>query len=604
MVAPKPKEHKPRAQKTKPAILTFEFITLTDNQKIDEHDRYIVRKQAMKNNTNRRIKGAKHLSENNIQSEKLLPSPPIIQQVLQSKRFRLLPRGLQDLHDMPRMKPLSAKSSTSHSPRTRIQMFETLSVDLPEDAFTPDPMPLLPIHHTTSDDHLGDGSLLDFAFEPQIMNQEGLNQDKVTNIDLQDEFLALQSHTNYLEHIPPSLDLMSYLPGNAPYRTRLLIEHNFTERSRIASLMVSVRKSWLALALTDIAFFNVVLSHYAGTYRLLTGQGDPMESFSFTAVSMKIINERLGLPEQRTSDGTIAAVAGMVLQEIKNGNALAVKAHLSGLEQMINLRGGLLEANFPASLQRIIAWAEISASSVFSTIPRIIPYASPSLGIPSYVWTANSNGPILSSSASPNLAITWEVIDTDIERVFVDLRYISLVLGSDDPNEQIGSIWYSDKTYLTQRSLVYLFQHPRVEHSRLDLLTCLAASIYIDSCLRDQRFNVGAIGILVSKLKSELESFLLSYDYEPFERDKETERTLMWVCAFGAIAAYGRPMRRWFVERFANVCERLGVVEWEEAKGILRRRLWNERWENPKGGLWRDAVERRTQLISSDFIEI
>ncbi|KAH9204621.1 hypothetical protein DL95DRAFT_398326, partial [Leptodontidium sp. 2 PMI_412] len=85
-------------------------------------------------------------------------------------------------------------------------------------------MPLLPIHHTTSDDHLSDGSLLDFAFEPQIMSQEGLNQDKVTNIDLQDEFLALQSHTDYLEHIPPSLDLMSYLPGNVPYRIRLLIE--------------------------------------------------------------------------------------------------------------------------------------------------------------------------------------------------------------------------------------------------------------------------------------------------------------------------------------------------------------------------------------------
>ncbi|KAH6723564.1 hypothetical protein BKA61DRAFT_648686 [Leptodontidium sp. MPI-SDFR-AT-0119] len=593
MAAPKPKEHKPRAQKTKPAIQTFEFITLTDNQKIDEHDRYVVRKQAMKNNTNRRIKGAKHPLEKDVQSEKQLTGPPVIQQALQSKRFRLLPRGLQDLQDMPRVKPPSARSSTSHSLRARMQMFEALPEDFPEDASTPDPMPLLPIYHATMHQHAGDNSLLDFAFEPHIMDQDTLNQDRVPETDLQDEFLALQCHTNYLEHTPPSLDPMSYLPDNAPYRTRLLIEHNFTERSRIASLMMSVRKSWFVLSVTDIAFFNVVLSHYAGTYRLLTGQGDPMESFSFTAASIKIINERLGLPEQRTSDGTIAAVAGIVLQEIKNGNALAVKTHLSGLEQMINLRGGLLKANFPASLQRMIAWAELSASSVFSTIPRIIPYASPALDILSYVWTANSNGPILPSSPSPNLAITWETIETDIEQVFTDLRYISSILESDDPNEQIDNIY-----------LVYIFQHPKIEHSRLDSLTCLAASIYIDSCLRDQRFNAGAIGILVSKLKSELESFLLSYDHEPYEHDEEAEKTLMWVFAFGAIAAYGRPKRRWFVEQFANVCERLGIIEWEVAKSILERKLWNERWENPKGELWQDLVERKSQLIAGDFMEM
>lgn len=80
--------------------------------------------------------------------------------------------------------------------------------------------------------------------------------------------------------------------------------------------MMSIRKAWFVLSLSDIAFFNVVLSHYAGTYRLLTGQGDPMESMSFTSASIKIINERLGTSDLGTSDGTIAAVAGMVLKEV------------------------------------------------------------------------------------------------------------------------------------------------------------------------------------------------------------------------------------------------------------------------------------------------
>lgn len=89
-----------------------------------------------------------------------------------------------------------------------------------------------------------------------------------------------------------------------------------TERSRTTSLMMSVRNSWLALSLTDIALLNIKLAHYAADHLILTGQGDPMEAISFTAESIRIINERMNWPDQRTSDGTIAAVAGMALQEV------------------------------------------------------------------------------------------------------------------------------------------------------------------------------------------------------------------------------------------------------------------------------------------------
>lgn len=43
-----------------------------------------------------------------------------------------------------------------------------------------------------------------------------------------------------------------------------------------------------------------------------------MEAISFTAESIRIINERMNWPGQRTSDGTIAAVAGMALQEVRS----------------------------------------------------------------------------------------------------------------------------------------------------------------------------------------------------------------------------------------------------------------------------------------------
>ncbi|KAH7398042.1 hypothetical protein BKA64DRAFT_673420 [Cadophora sp. MPI-SDFR-AT-0126] len=602
----KPNENRPsNLQKAKAPVQTFEFITLTDNQKIDGRDRYTVRKQAMKNNTNRRIKGAKNPSEeyDNIESEKQLTGPPVIQQALQSKRFRLLPRGLQDLEDKPKLKPPCPRASSSKSSGMMMQTFELSPVHFPEDMFTVDQTIQSPIQAEWTNPYLDGGG----AFDPQSTSRNNSISDIDSLNDLLHSFSALQYQTAHQDSIPASLDPLSCIPESVPYRARLLIQHDFTVRSRATSLMICVRKSWLALSLTDAALFNVVLAHYAANYRLVTGRGDPMEAISFIAASIRIINERMNWPDQRTSDGTIAAVAGMVLQEVKNGDEVAVKAHLSGLERMISLRGGLLKAKFPAALQRMIAWAELYASSVLSTTPTILPHHSPALDIAPYRFTETTSGCFDSSSSQPlfNRNIVWDPIDTDIEQVFLDLHYLSSIVESDDPKvgEEIDNMWYSDKTYLVQRSLVYLYQHPQMSHSKLDTLKCLAASIYVDSCLRGQKFSAPAIGILVSKLKSELESFLMSYDLELVESSEEADQNLLWVCAFGGIAAYGWPDRNWFVEVFTSVCDRLEIEEWEHAKGKLRETLWNKKWEEPKEALWRDIVARRADLAAGVFMD-
>ncbi|PVH78890.1 hypothetical protein DL98DRAFT_533425 [Cadophora sp. DSE1049] len=603
----KPSENKrPSSQKAKAPVQTFEFITLTDNQKIDGRDRYTVRKQAMKNNTNRRIKGAKYPSSEreDVESEKQLTGPPVIQQALQSKRFRLLPRGLQDLEDKPKLKPSCPKASSSKSAGMMMQTFELSPVYFPEDMFTLDPSMQLPTQTEWTNSFFEGGGV----FDPQSASRNSSISSTDSLDGLLQSFSTLQYQTAHPDSIPPGLDPLLCIPENISYRARLLIQHDFTERSRSTSLMTPVRNSWLALSLTDAALLNVKLAHYAADYCRLTGQGDPMEAISFTAASIRIINERMNWPDQRTSDGTIAAVAGMALQEVKNGDEEAVKAHLSGLERMISLRGGLLKAKFPASLQRVIAWAELHASSVFSTNPIILPCGSPALDIPPYTFPDTPSGCFLPSSSQPPFSrtISWDPIETDIEQVFIDLRYLSSILESDDLKipEEVNNMWYSDKTYLVQRSLVYLYQNPRLGQSRMDTLKCLAASIYVDSCFRDQRFSACAIGILVTKLKLEVESFLNSYDLELAEHSEEDEKSLLWICASGGISAYGWQERNWFVDQFTSVCGRLDVTEWEKAKEILRGILWNEKWEEPKEALWRDTVERKLSLSSAFFMEI
>ncbi len=127
---------------------------------------------------------------------------------------------------------------------------------------------------------------------------------------------------------------------------------------------------------------------------------------------------------------------------------------------------------------------------------------------------------------------------------------------------------------------------------------CLAASIYVDSSLRDQRFSAGAIRILASKLMKETQAFLMSHerdlfelgDGEDVEGKNELMLRLMWVFAFGAVASFGRQAERgWFVWQFSRSCGCLGIISWDKAERVLRETLWNGNWEMPKGALWREV---------------
>jgi hypothetical protein len=196
----------------------------------------------------------------------------------------------------------------------------------------------------------------------------------------------------------------------------------------------------------------------------------------------------------------------------------------------------------------------------------------------------------------PNYDIAWSVIDKDISSVFAELRYLNFILESKDPREieLADTMWYSDKTYLVQRSLVYLSLHPQSEDAALDTACCLAASIFVDSCFRDLGFHAGVIGQLVSKLRTACESLSpLQGEVDDGIDECATLTKLLWVFAFGGIAAVGRPERAWFVEQLAHVCSALELDSWEEMVECLGTILWNACWEVPRGLLWRSVIDTR-----------
>jgi hypothetical protein len=80
--------------------------------------------------------------------------------------------------------------------------------------------------------------------------------------------------------------------------------------------MTEFRRSWWSLAISSKAFFCVALSHAAGDCDLTLRKGDSVEAIAYRTEAMRIVNERLGMPQHLATDETISAVAALANYEV------------------------------------------------------------------------------------------------------------------------------------------------------------------------------------------------------------------------------------------------------------------------------------------------
>jgi hypothetical protein len=104
----------------------------------------------------------------------------------------------------------------------------------------------------------------------------------------------------------------------------------------------------------------------------------PAEAIRHLMTAIHIITQRLQDPRECCSNGTIGAVASLIIYEVScpdkplspdlgtetlilrlqsaNGALPNVEYHMRGLKEMVSRRGGLERADFPLDLKRLIAW--------------------------------------------------------------------------------------------------------------------------------------------------------------------------------------------------------------------------------------------------------
>jgi hypothetical protein len=178
--------------------------------------------------------------------------------------------------------------------------------------------------------------------------------------------------------------------------------------------------------------------------------------------------------------------------------------------------------------------------------------------------------------------------DSNLHEIFADLS--KFPTSEKDP-ELIDHIWYSDKIYLVQRSLMDVAYNKQHETSHIDRACAIAALIYVHTGLCEVKIHSKVVGVLVFRLKAELQMAMRRF--EPGASSGDSTKKLVWALYFGGIASGLESERQWFSGHLVTACEALGLDAWPDMQAILETIFWKDGWEQLTGALWRELESKR-----------
>jgi hypothetical protein len=234
------------------------------------------------------------------------------------------------------------------------------------------------------------------------------------------------------------------------------------------------------------------------------------------------------------------------------------------------------------------ARADIGAACMLSTEPCIFPFEMDSELLARCGSTSSTSFQDHEENTLSNGVPNLSFYETDLSNVLVEIRSLIALFETNKESNTLAfdNIAYSDRVYFIRRSLHYLQHHPTPHSKRIDLPLAIAASIFVDSCIRDMGFHVGIICIMVARLKDHLVFF--EDDVIEFP-NKLVAQKILCVFALGAVAALGKVERPWFVAWLALACRALGITRWEKLEPNLKAIIWKSNWESPRGMLWSEV---------------
>ncbi|KAL2068568.1 hypothetical protein VTL71DRAFT_14905 [Oculimacula yallundae] len=383
-------------------------------------------------------------------------------------------------------------------------------------------------------------------------------------------------------HISPRLAAYVFGSDSDPFgpfpialRPRIL-EHNHLDGQDRAS--TSVRQdsfdSSNSSTYTNAALLYITLSWLSARDGDASDSGN-FESSFYMQSSLSAINEDLeNATEAGVSEGTIAAVACMTNMENLKGDGCKAMMHLNGLEQMVNLRGGLHTIS-TVLLQYILSTDLLHATS-WQTTPRFPRMDFSHLRPLSNFLSSSEHKPILSITFCLKQALidTWNgTLLSDLQ----DANELAYFLDITPPNEvnHLNDASIPDRIYSIESHILDLLSRSThtINNCPADIVTPFLISLllYIYTNLRQTPTGGSIRRILAERVRMSLEATELTILNCSFSSE------LTWMLFLGGTAARrGSEDRRWYKEQLWWVLNRNSALDWNwvHTSRVLMSVLW------------------------------
>ena len=296
--------------------------------------------------------------------------------------------------------------------------------------------------------------------------------------------------------------------------------------------------------------------------------------------AIKILNEKMSIPEQAIETPTVYAIIQLLGIEIVSGNAGEIAVHLDGLRRLLYLRGGY--HGLPATVLEII----LTACYMVAIMTETMPLSPPPLKLRA---VAPSTSALIADNTDPHLqSMAIGILDAEVRtrfsakliEAFQDLREVTLyreffhthncrisaaedeyfVLKSYHLRYVAISIPFDDNTSSNEPKMLG-FQ----EACRLALL------IFWNANLMSATPSSAFFRYLTTALKAALEKSELKTFWHP------NTDLLMWVLFLGAHISAGQSERPWYVLNLARGSWLKGLREKDDFRALLMRFYYIDR---------------------------
>jgi len=249
---------------------------------------------------------------------------------------------------------------------------------------------------------------------------------------------------------------------------------------------------------------------------------------------------------------------------------------MQGLQQMINLRGGV--QTLSPLIQRIVTWSDFCHANVFCTQP-LFPR------LPLSIYSQHTFG-----TPNPNLLDPQQLfgIESPITPIISNLRALSSDL---DPNniKSVNRLSASNQIYHLEYSLLLLLNFPSNFHYPKSLTLATAAHLYLYLVIREISPTSELIYRLVRRLQEGLEPRAVDW----WMQTEESKRWLLWIYFMGGIVTAGgeRVEHFWFVKGVESTCRMMEIRDLGSLIGSLKKCVWQDGFcEQRCADLWKEVV--------------